>query len=105
MNSLDCMVVIGTRPEAVKMVPVFRALQATPDLIRPTLVLTGQHHEIVHEVLGLFDVHAHVDLGLMQHGQTLSDFTARALTALTTLFARARPDVVLVQGDTTTVFA
>jgi len=102
---LRCMVIIGTRPEAIKLAPVMHALREAGHQVRTQLVLTGQHGELVDEVLKLFHLKPEFDLDLMRHYQTLSQFTARALTALTDLFARERPDLILVQGDTTTVFA
>ena len=102
---LHCMVIVGTRPEAIKMAPVVRALRKYEHQVRTQLVLTGQHGELVDEVLRLFHLEPNFDLDLMRHSQTLSQFTACALIALTDLFAHERPDLILVQGDTTTVFA
>jgi UDP-N-acetylglucosamine 2-epimerase (non-hydrolysing) len=102
---LHCMVIVGTRPEAIKMAPVVHALRKSEHQVRTQLVLTGQHGEMVDEVLTLFHLEPEFDLELMQHSQTLSQFTARALIALTNLFAEERPDLILVEGDTTTVFA
>jgi len=87
------------------MAPVVLALRRSEHLFRTQLVLTGQHGELVDEVLSLFHLEPEFDLELMQHSQTLSQFTARSLTALTDLFNRERPDLILVEGDTTTVFA
>jgi UDP-N-acetylglucosamine 2-epimerase (non-hydrolysing) len=98
------MVIIGTRPEAIKMAPVVKQLRRYECTIRTQLVLTGQHGELVDEVLNIFDLNPEIDLDLMQRSQTLSQFTGRALAALTDLFLHERPDLVLVQGDTTTVF-
>lgn len=99
------MVIIGTRPEAIKMAPVVHVLRRFGDEIKTQLVLTGQHGELVDDVLNLFCLEPEFDLDLMQHSQTLSEFTTRALDALTGLFVREHPDLILVQGDTTTVFA
>jgi len=87
------------------MAPVVHALRKLEHQIRTQLVLTGQHGEMVDEVLRLFHLEPEFDLELMQHSQTLSLFTTRALTALTDLFTSERPDLILVEGDTTTVFA
>jgi UDP-N-acetylglucosamine 2-epimerase (non-hydrolysing) len=87
------------------MAPVVHALRKLEHQVRTQLVLTGQHGEMVDEVLRLFHLEPEFDLELMQHSQTLSQFTARALMALTDLFASERPDLILVEGDTTTVFA
>jgi UDP-N-acetylglucosamine 2-epimerase (non-hydrolysing) len=99
------MVIVGTRPEAVKLAPVVLALRKHSGQIRTQLVLTGQHRETVDQVLDAFDLRADIDLNLMEKGQTLPHFTAKALEELTAVFQRERPDFVLVQGDTTTVFA
>src|ERR1035437_6055560 len=102
---LHCMVIVGTRPEAIKMAPVVRALRKYEHQVRTQLVLTGQHGELVDEVLRLFHLEPNFDLDLMRHSQTLSQFTACALIALTDLFAHERHDLIPAQGDTTTVFA
>ncbi len=98
------MTVFGTRPEAIKMAPVVLALQADPR-IRVTNVVTGQHREMLDQVLGLFGIKPDHDLEIMQPGQTLSGITTRALEGLEPLLTRLKPDILLVQGDTTTAFA
>lgn len=98
------MTVFGTRPEAIKMAPVVLALQADPR-IRVTNVVTGQHREMLDQVLNLFGLTPDEDLKIMQPGQTLSGITTRALEGLEPLLQKHRPDLVLVQGDTTTAFA
>jgi UDP-N-acetylglucosamine 2-epimerase (non-hydrolysing) len=105
VQSLKCMVIVGTRPEAVKLAPVVLCLRKHSAQIRTQLVLTGQHRETVDQVLEAFDLRADIDLNLMEKGQTLPHFTAKAVEELTAVFQRERPDFVLVQGDTTTVFA
>jgi UDP-N-acetylglucosamine 2-epimerase (non-hydrolysing) len=105
VQPLNCMVVLGTRPEAIKLAPVVLCLLKHSEQIRTRLVLTGQHREMVDPVLDAFHLRADIDLKLMERSQTLSHFTARALEELTTVFQRERPDFVLVEGDTTTVFA
>jgi UDP-N-acetylglucosamine 2-epimerase (non-hydrolysing) len=102
---IHCLVTFGTRPEAVKMAPLLAALAARPELFRVTTAVTAQHREMVDQVLQVFDLHPEYDLDLMRHGQTLPDLTGRVLTALTPVLEEARPDLVLVQGDTTTVLA
>lgn len=99
-----CAVILGTRPEAIKLAPVILALRTDPQL-KVTVILTGQHREMVDQVMGLFDLQADCDLAIMQPKQTLTQITCGALTGLETLLAELRPDVVLVQGDTTTAFA
>jgi UDP-N-acetylglucosamine 2-epimerase (non-hydrolysing) len=96
--------VLGTRPEAIKMAPVIRAFQASP-LFDTRVVLTGQHREMVAQVMDLFGLQADTDLALMAPRQTLTHVTCAALEGLRLEFAEHRPDLVLVQGDTTTAFA
>jgi UDP-N-acetylglucosamine 2-epimerase (non-hydrolysing) len=96
--------VIGTRPEAIKMAPVLAALRALPHL-KPVVVATTQHREMLRQALDVFGIVPDIDLGLMQNGQDLSVFTARAFTALTDTFLTLKPAFVLVQGDTSTVTA
>jgi len=99
------MVVVGTRPEAIKLAPVVLCLLKHSGQIRTRLVLTGQHRETVDEVLEAFHLRADIDLNLMETSQTLPHFAARALEELTAVFEQERPDLLLVEGDTTTVFA
>ncbi|MEL0339595.1 MAG: UDP-N-acetylglucosamine 2-epimerase, partial [Synechococcus sp.] len=96
--------VLGTRPEAIKMAPVIRAFQQS-DRFDARVVLTGQHREMVAQVMGLFALEAQRDLALMAPKQTLTHVTCAALEGLRHEFAEHRPDLVLVQGDTTTAFA
>jgi UDP-N-acetylglucosamine 2-epimerase (non-hydrolysing) len=96
--------VFGTRPEAVKMAPVVKALQQAPDLDVKVCV-TAQHRQMLDQVLDLFGIKPEHDLDLMQPGQTLSDLTSRVLTQLTPVLQRVKPALVLVHGDTTTTFA
>lgn len=93
--------VLGTRPEAIKMAPLQRRLQANP-AIDAQLCLSGQHRDMLAGVLALFDVVPDHDLAVMHEGQTLTSLTARLLESLTALLARERPDAILVHGDTTT---
>ena len=99
------MVVFGTRPEAIKMAPVVKALQARPDRFAVQVVVTGQHREMLDQVLDFFQLTPDHDLGIMRHGQSLTDITCRVLMGLEGIIAEERPDVVLVHGDTTTTFA
>lgn len=95
--------VFGTRPEAIKMAPVVRALAAC-DGIEQRVVVTGQHREMLDQVLDLFGIAPDDDLGLMAANQSLASLTARAIEGLDAVFAGWRPDLTLVQGDTTTSF-
>lgn len=96
-------VIFGTRPEAIKLCPVILALQKNPAFDCKVCV-TGQHREMLQQVLNVFGVKPDVDLALMQPNQTLGGFTARAIDAIDRYLAQEKPDVVMVQGDTTTVF-
>jgi len=95
---------IGTRPEAIKMAPVIRAFLAVP-WARCRVLLTGQHRDLVEPMLSYFGVKPDIDLGLMQPGQTLAELTSRLLVAVHETIGREQPDMVLAQGDTTTVLA
>ena len=97
-------IVLGTRPEAIKLAPVILAFQQADDF-RTRVVLTGQHREMVSQVMELFGLQADRDLALMAPQQTLTHITCAALEGLRLEFAEHRPDLVLVQGDTTTAFA
>jgi len=102
-DDLRAIVVVGTRPEGVKMAPVQHALSAAPG-IQSLLVSTGQHREMLQQVLDVFGLSPHRDLGVMTHNQSLAGLTARMVEAIDGLLVEWEPDVVLVQGDTTTVF-
>ena len=101
---LTVALIAGTRPECVKMAPVYFALKESKKL-RPVFVSTGQHRQMLDQTLAAFGITPDYDLNLMQPGQTLPDLTARVLTSTTTWLAEHKPDAVLVQGDTTTVLA
>jgi UDP-N-acetylglucosamine 2-epimerase (non-hydrolysing) len=95
---------LGTRPEAIKLAPVIRAFQQSPQF-QTQVVLTGQHREMVAQVMEIFGLTADRDLDIMQQGQTLTDITQRSLQGLEKLFKEIKPQLVIVQGDTTTAFA
>ncbi|WP_041484320.1 non-hydrolyzing UDP-N-acetylglucosamine 2-epimerase [Desulfitobacterium metallireducens] len=96
------MVVFGTRPEAIKMAPVVKALQK--ESVPCQVAVTAQHREMLDQVLELFKIRPDYDLNLMKAGQTLVEITTRALNGLVEVFAKAKPDLILVHGDTTTTF-
>jgi UDP-N-acetylglucosamine 2-epimerase (non-hydrolysing) len=104
-NQIHVCVVMGTRPEAIKLAPVIQALQQNAIEFRATVLLTGQHREMVAQVMQLFALQADHDLAIMQPKQSLTQITALALKGLEQLFQEIQPDIVLVQGDTTTAFA
>lgn len=97
-------ITLGTRPEAIKLAPVIEKCQQSL-LLEPSVILTGQHREMVAQVMELFDLQPDQDLQIMQAGQTLSDITCRSLKGLEQLFSELSPDLVIIQGDTTTAFA
>lgn len=99
------MLVFGTRPEAIKMCPLVKEFQKHPDEFETIVCVTGQHREMLDQVLQVFDVKPDYDLNIMKQGQDLTDVTARVLTGLRDVFKECRPDVVLVHGDTTTSMA
>src|ERR1700730_7859060 len=94
--------VFGTRPEAIKMAPVIKALEADPGRFTVITCVTGQHREMLDEMLRTFEIRPQIDLGLMRPNQTLPDLTARAILQLSDVLAWTTPDFTLVQGDTTT---
>ena len=96
------MLVFGTRPEAIKMCPLVKEFQKYTDEFKTVVCVTGQHREMLDQVLTIFDVKPDYDLNIMKQGQDLTDVTARVLTGLRDVFKECRPDVVLVHGDTTT---
>ncbi len=98
------LVVFGTRPEAIKMAPVVKALKQHP-AFEVKLCVTGQHRQMLDQVLALFELVPDVDLNLMQAGQDLTDITTRVMLGLRDVFANHKPDMVLVHGDTTTSVA
>jgi UDP-N-acetylglucosamine 2-epimerase (non-hydrolysing) len=97
-------VFVGTRPEGIKMAPVIRALEAAGDL-QPIVISTGQHREMLEQVFDLFQIRADEDLAVMTPNQTLAGLTARLIDKIDGALERWRPDMALVQGDTTTVLA
>lgn len=99
------MLVFGTRPEAIKMCPLVKEFQKRSDEFETIVCVTGQHREMLDQVLQIFDVKPDYDLNIMKQGQDLTDVTARVLTGLRDVFKECRPDVVLVHGDTTTSMA
>lgn len=99
------MLVFGTRPEAIKMCPLVKEFQKRSDEFETIVCVTGQHREMLDQVLQIFDVKPDYDLNIMKQGQDLTDVTARVLIGLRDVFKECRPDVVLVHGDTTTSMA
>lgn len=96
------MLVFGTRPEAIKMAPLVKALQAKTNDFETIVCVTGQHKEMLDQVLDLFDIKPDYDLAIMKQGQDLYDVTSRVLLGMREVLKQSKPDVVLVHGDTTT---
>lgn len=99
---ISIMLVFGTRPEAIKMAPLVKEFQKHPDKFKTIVCVTGQHRQMLDQVLELFDIKPDYDLNIMKQGQDLYDVTARVLTGMRDVLNVARPDVILVHGDTTT---
>lgn len=96
------MLVFGTRPEAIKMAPLVKEFQKYPERFETLVCVTGQHREMLDQVLHIFEITPDYDLNIMKQGQDLYDVTARVLTGMRDVLKEAQPDVVLVHGDTTT---
>lgn len=96
------MLVFGTRPEAIKMCPLVKEFQKHTEEFKTVVCVTGQHREMLDQVLKIFDVKPDIDLNIMKQGQDLTDVTVRILNGMRDVFKECRPDVVLVHGDTTT---
>ena len=96
------MLVFGTRPEAIKMAPLVKELQKHSQEIKTIVCVTGQHREMLDQVLQIFEIHPNYDLNIMKQGQDLYDITSRVLLGMRDILKDAKPDVVLVHGDTTT---
>ena len=104
MDKIKVMSVFGTRPEAIKMAPLVKELEKTPE-IESIVCVTAQHREMLDQVLEIFNLHPKYDLNIMQARQTLAGITTRALTGLEEVMGKEKPDIVLVHGDTSTTFA
>ena len=96
------MLVFGTRPEAIKMAPLVKEFQKYPEKFKTIVCVTGQHREMLDQVLRIFDIQPDYDLNIMKQGQDLYDVTAKVLTGMRDVLKETRPDIVLVHGDTTT---
>lgn len=101
---IKVMTIFGTRPEAVKMAPLVLEFQKHPEFFTPIVAVTAQHRQMLDQVLDLFSIRPDYDLNIMKERQTLADITTRALSGLDSVMKEAKPDIVLVHGDTTTTF-
>lgn len=102
MEKKKVMLVFGTRPEAIKMCPLVKEFQKRPKEFETIVCVTGQHREMLDQVLRIFEVTPDIDLNIMKQGQNLTDVTTCVLTGMCDVFKECTPDVVLVHGDTTT---
>jgi len=105
INRKRLMFVFGTRPEAIKMAPVILEVEKHPDILQGVVVSTGQHQEMLRSVMHIFDIRPDYDLGIMEESQTLSRIVVKTLQGLENIILREKPDMLLVQGDTSTAFA
>ncbi len=103
-DRLKILSIFGTRPEAIKMAPVIKELERRSDVFESVVAVTAQHREMLDQVLDLFKIQPDYDLDIMKPGQDLFDITSRALLGLRPVLEDAKPDIILVQGDTTTTF-
>lgn len=104
-NKQNVIVIFGTRPEAVKMAPVIKALKNRPEKFETTICITAQHREMLDQVLDAFEIKPDIDLDLMRHNQGLAELTARIFNNLDPVLKKVKPDWLLIQGDTTTVMS
>ena len=105
MNMKKILLVFGTRPEAIKMAPLVKKLQEMPEAFQTIVCVTGQHREMLDQVLRLFDITPEYDLNIMKPNQDLYDITSRILLGMRDVLKEVQPDIVLVHGDTTTSMA
>lgn len=98
------LIIFGTRPEAIKMAPVVKELEKYPDKFEPIVCVTGQHREMLDQVLNIFSIKTNYDLNIMEKNQSLYDITSKSLDGIKRVIQKEKPDFVLVQGDTTTTF-
>ena len=96
------LIVFGTRPEAIKMSPLVIKMKQHPELFDTVVCVSGQHREMLHQVLDIFEIKPDYDLDIMKEGQDLYDVTSRVLLGMRDVIAEVRPDIVAVHGDTTT---
>lgn len=104
MSKIKVMTVFGTRPEAIKMAPLVKELEKYPDKIESIVCVTAQHRQMLDQVLDIFDIKPDYDLNIMKERQTLVEIVAHSLEGLDKVMKEAKPDIVLVHGDTSTTF-
>ncbi|MCM1138854.1 MAG: UDP-N-acetylglucosamine 2-epimerase (non-hydrolyzing) [Muribaculaceae bacterium] len=99
---ITLMLVFGTRPEAIKMIPLIKKFRKHPNVFRVLVTVTGQHRELLYQVLRLFDITPDYDLNIMEHGQDLTDISVKVLNGMRSVLLKESPDILFVHGDTTT---
>ncbi|MCK4308508.1 MAG: UDP-N-acetylglucosamine 2-epimerase (non-hydrolyzing) [Candidatus Atribacteria bacterium] len=104
MNKIKIAVIFGTRPETIKMFPILSEVKKYPHLIESKIIVSGQHREMLDQMLEIFQIHPDYDLNIMKQGQSLSHITKNSLLGIEKILKKERPSMVLVQGDTTTTF-
>jgi len=105
MNKIKIAIIFGTRPEAIKMFPIISEIKKYPHLIDCRIIVSGQHREMLDQMLEIFQINPDYDLNIMQQGQSLSNITNNSLLGIEKILKKERSSIVLVQGDTTTTFA
>jgi len=104
MNKIKIMLIFGTRPEAIKMFPIISEIKKYPHLIESKIIVSGQHREMLDQMLEIFQINPDYDLNIMKQSQSLSHITKNSLLGIEKILKKERPSMVLVQGDTTTTF-
>ena len=99
------LIIFGTRPEVIKMAPVYNELKKYPKLFKTYVCSTSQHRDMLDQVLSVFNIKIDIDLNLMKKDQDLFDITSSILKSIKTVYEKIKPEIVLVHGDTTTTFA
>jgi UDP-N-acetylglucosamine 2-epimerase (non-hydrolysing) len=99
------LIIFGTRPEAIKLAPVIKEMEKHPEKFRPVICVTAQHRQMLDQGLRIFDIRPAYDLNIMGKNQSLHDITTKGLLGVKAVIGKERPDLVIVQGDTTTTFA
>jgi len=105
MNKVKIIIIFGTRPETIKMFPIISEINKYPHLLDCKIIVSGQHREMLDQMLEIFQIKPDYDLNIMEQGQTLSNITKNSLLGIEKILKKERPSMVLVQGDTTTTFA
>jgi len=101
---IKVLIIFGTRPEAIKLAPVIKELKAHPNIFNTKICVTAQHRQMLDQVLEIFDIAPDYDLNIMKDNQSLFDVTAGCLKKIEPILKKEKPDIILVQGDTTTCF-